>query len=63
MVLIIKNGLRPEECWVRISDLSDRRVMGTLLNEPDQDFGYHAGDTIAFLFVTMRKAISALFPI
>ena len=22
--------------------------MGTLLNEPDQDFGYHAGDTIAF---------------
>lgn len=48
MVLIIKNGLRPEGCWVSISGLSDRHVKGTLLNEPDQDFGYHAGDTIAF---------------
>ena len=40
--------MKPEGCWVRINGLSDRRVMGTLLNEPDQDFGYHAGDTIAF---------------
>ena len=48
IVFIIKNGLKPEGCWFRINDLSDRRVMGTLLNEPNQDFGYHAGDTIAF---------------
>ena len=47
-IQVIKNGLKPEGCWVRINGLSDRRIMGTLLNEPDQDFGYHAGDKIAF---------------
>lgn len=48
MVLIIKEGLQPEGCWVRIIGLQDSCIIGSLLNEPNQDFGYHEGDTVAF---------------
>lgn len=48
LVLIAKVGLNPERCWTRITGLGDECIIGTLLNEPDQEFGYHAGDTIAF---------------
>lgn len=48
IVYLIKDGLKPEGCWVRITGLGDHWIIGTLLNEPDQDFGYHAGETIGF---------------
>ena len=48
MVLTVKDGLKPEGCWVRITGLGDKYFIGTLLNEPDQNFGYHMGDTITF---------------
>jgi len=48
MVLVVKEGLTPEGCWVRITDLGDKCFVGTLLNEPNQDFGYHMDDTITF---------------
>lgn len=48
LVLTVKEGLNPEGCWARIVGLGDKCIIGTLLNEPDQDFGYHEGDTIAF---------------
>lgn len=48
LVYLTKKGLNPEGCWVRIIGLGDHSVMGTLLNEPDQDFGYHEGEKIAF---------------
>ena len=48
MVLTVKDGLKPEGCWVRITGLGDKHFIGTLLNEPDQNFGYHMGDTIMF---------------
>lgn len=34
--------------WVRITDLGDKYFVGTLLNEPNQDFGYHMDDKITF---------------
>ncbi len=37
-----------EKCWVRITDRDERNIIGTLLNEPYQDFGWHVGDEIAF---------------
>lgn len=61
MVFIIKKGLRPEGCWVRICDLKDGRIMGMLLNEPDQDFGYHVGDTIAFFSCYDEEGNERLF--
>lgn len=48
LVYLTREGLQPEGCWVRISGLGDHWIMGTLLNEPSQNFGYHLGETIAF---------------
>ena len=48
LVYLTKDGLKPEGCWVRINGLGDHWIMGILLNEPDQNFGYHEGEQIAF---------------
>lgn len=48
MVYLTREGLDPEGCWVRIIGLGDHFIMGTLLNDPDQDFGYHSGEKVAF---------------
>ena len=47
-VLLIREGLQTESCWVRITGLQDAVFSGILLNEPYQDFGCHEGETIAF---------------
>ncbi len=48
LVRLMKDGLSPEGCWVRITNLADNYFLGTLLNEPCQDFRWHKGETIAF---------------
>lgn len=50
LVWLHKNGCHEEGCWVRIDALDDENhvLFGTLLNEPDQDFGCHEGDRIPF---------------
>lgn len=48
MVYLIKEGLNPEGCWVRLTGLGDHFFKGKLLNEPYSDFGCHSGDEIAF---------------
>lgn len=47
-VYLLKDGLNPEVCWTRIIGLGEHWIMGTLLNEPNQDFDYHQGEKIAF---------------
>ncbi len=47
-VFLTREGLQPERCWARIIGLGDHFIMATLLNEPNQNFGYHAGEKIAF---------------
>ncbi len=53
-VTLLKDGLLPEENQVRIEGLEPSMIIGTLMKEPDQDFGYHAGETVAF-FVQETK--------
>ncbi len=48
LVYLLKDGNKPEGCWVRIEGLAEHQIIGTLLNEPDQDFDYHEGEKIAF---------------
>ncbi len=48
LVYLTRDGLAQEGCWVRICGLSDRAILGILLNEPDQNFDYHMGEKIAF---------------
>ncbi len=47
-VHLLKDGNGVEVCWVRITGLLEHSFIGTLLNEPNQDFGYHYGDSIGF---------------
>lgn len=47
-VFLEKEGMKPEGCWARIIDVSDRRLWAKLLNEPDQDFGIHEGEDFTF---------------
>ena len=48
LVYLLKEGKKPEGCWTRIIGIGDHFFMGNLLNEPDQDFGFHKGERIAF---------------
>lgn len=50
MVYLVKEGRQPEKCWVRIEGLDavNHVIIGRLMNEPVQNFGYHAGEIIAF---------------
>ena len=48
LVYLLRDGNKPEGCWVRIEGLAEHEIIGTLLNEPDQNFDYHEGEKIAF---------------
>ena len=48
LVFLEKEGLKPEGCWARIVDVSERRIWANLLNEPHQDFGIHEGEDFTF---------------
>jgi hypothetical protein len=48
MVFLVKDGNSPEPCSVRMERFLDDNIIGILLEEPEQDFGYHLGDKIAF---------------
>lgn len=48
LVYLLKDGNEPEGCWVRIEGISEHQIIGTLLNEPYQNFDYHEGDIITF---------------
>jgi hypothetical protein len=65
-VNMILPGLKTEECWVRITGTTEDNIIGALLNEPYQDFGWHKGDEIPF-FLHMTEdgktvCISDLIP-
>lgn len=41
---------KPELIWLRLCDLRDGTVFETLLNEPEQALGVHAGDVLPLAF-------------
>lgn len=57
LVHLFREENQPEGCWVRIEGLDEenRRFLGTLLNEPTQKLGCHAGDRISFFFYEVEK--------
>ncbi len=48
LVRLLKDGNQVEACWVRIEALEEHQIIGTLLDEPYQNFSYHKGEKIAF---------------
>ena len=49
LVRLEKPNMIAEGCWVRITGLSGMFFFGTLLNEPETNFGVHRGDEIRFI--------------
>ena len=54
MVILVKEGLEPEGCWTRLTGIGDHFLVGDLINEPYQDFGYHLGEMIG-IFVQKNE--------
>ena len=48
LVYFIRDELDVEACWVRIEQMRAPHLVGTLLNEPYQDFGFHRNDLVTF---------------
>lgn len=47
-MIFTKDGVYREYCWVRCEKLGEREIIGTLLNEPYEDFGVHIYDKVKF---------------
>ena len=52
LVYFLKNNLKPEAIWVRGEFLEDGYFIGTILNQPKQEFGLNYGD---YVTVIIRK--------
>ena len=47
-VHLLRQGLDPEVCSIRIQGHDEHYFIGKLLNEPDQNFDYHLGEEVIF---------------
>ena len=47
-VLLVMEGNKDEFNWTRITGMGESYFTGILVEEPEQDFGYHEGDEIRF---------------
>lgn len=61
LVYLIKDNLQTEGCWVRIEGIDPPGLKGTLLNEPNQDFGCHIQDIIPFRIQQMKDGSVVCF--
>lgn len=48
LVILTRDGLESEGCWVRMNGLDEHGITGILLNEPYGDYGCHIGEQISF---------------
>ena len=57
IVHIYMEGFAPEGCWVSITGVGEEKkyIKGRLLNEPDQNLGYHEGDEVKFVVYQMEE--------
>lgn len=54
-VCLVREGYTMEQCYTRIKGLSDHGILGTLIDEPKQDFGCHQGEEIAFFVQELQN--------
>ena len=48
MVYLLRDNYEIERCWVRTIGHGENFITGNLLNEPNQDFGFHKGQLISY---------------
>lgn len=58
-VLLLKKELQTELVWVRMTGIEDGKIVGTLLNEPNSDFGIHYSDKISVDIIKQEDRIIA----
>lgn len=51
LTYLVKQGIESERVWLRCCDMGENCLKGVLLNEPYQDFNFHAGDILNFIIV------------
>lgn len=56
-VVIFSEGLQPEQVWMKCCDITEEMLFGTLLNEPNQDYGVHEGDKIGFVPIKTEEGL------
>ena len=59
-VFLVKEGLEPELCPVHLEAADGNVILGILASEPQQDFGYHKGERIAFFLHTDSRGTQVL---
>jgi len=59
-VLLRKDGLQMEQVWVRLTGIENGNLTGTLLNEPNSDFGIHMNDRVHVQVTTRGNDVYAL---
>ena len=47
-VILVKEGLNPEQVWAKCWAFTEKELFAKMLNEPNQDFGVHIGSVIGF---------------
>lgn len=60
-VILVKDGINPEQVWVRCWAYTDNELFGKLLNEPYNDFGVHNGSIIGFAPVEFEDGLLCIY--
>lgn len=48
-IFFVGEKIQPENMWLRLTKIKDKTLYGKLLDEPNQDVGFHVGDEMDFI--------------
>ena len=60
LVYLIHGDEHIEGCYVRLENVCEMNLTGTLLNEPVYDYGVHEGDSLDFYLVKNERGIMCM---
>lgn len=60
-IILVKEGLKPEQVWAKCWAYTEDELFAKLLNEPHQDFGVHNGSIIGFAPVESEDGILCVY--
>lgn len=60
LVYLVHGDDHIEGCYVRLEGIGEMNLTGTLINEPDYDFGVYKGDNIDFYLVKNERGIMCM---
>lgn len=60
LVYLIHGDDHIEGCFVRLENVGEMNLTGTLLNEPAYDYGVHEGDSLDFYLVKNERGIMCM---